>query len=125
MTGGRGRPPASPKSFDRNRIENPSRVDVAHLESEKPTQRNECEVLGAVDCKGPDAADAPYGANPSNHSIGSRTCHHQVIRVSRPHVDAGAIRAHHRVMRADPSTIDGCPNLSAVGVDNFPDAPGG
>src|SRR5215510_475469 len=106
MTGGRGRPPPSRKSFDRNRIENPSRADVAHLKSEEPTQRNECEVLGAVDCKGPYSADAPHRANLSNHLIGSRTCHHKVIRVSRPQVDAVAIRAHHRVMRADPSTID-------------------
>jgi hypothetical protein len=34
--------------------------------------------------------------------------------VSRPQVDAVAIRAHHRVMRADPSTIDRCRNISAV-----------
>src|SRR5262249_47434607 len=106
MTGGRGCPSASRKSPDRNRIENASGADVAHLKSEKPTQRNKCEVLGAVDCKGPDSADAPHRANLSNDLIGSRTCHQKVLRVSRPQVDAGAIRAHHRVMRADPSTID-------------------
>src|SRR5215469_6937623 len=106
MTGARGRPPGSPKSLDRNRIENPSCTDVAHLKSEEPTQRNECEALGDVDCEGPDPADTPHRANISNHLIGCRTCHHKVIRVSGPQVDAGAIRAHHRIVWAGPSTID-------------------
>src|SRR5215469_2402584 len=106
MTGGRGRPTSSRKSTDPNRIENTPRADISHLKSEKPTQRNKCEVLGAVDCKGPDSAGAPHRADLSNHPIGSRTCHRKVIRTSRPQVNARAIRAHDRVMRADPSTSD-------------------
>src|SRR6516225_820520 len=106
MTGSRSRPPGNRKPLYRDRIENLSRADVAHLKSEKPTQCNKCEAFGTVDCEGPDPADTPNRANLSNHLIGSRTCHHKVIRVSRPQVDAGALRAHHRVMRADSSTID-------------------
>src|SRR5215469_6653275 len=106
MTRCGGRPSSSPKSLDRNRIENPSRIDITHLKSEKPTQCNECETLGAVDCKGANSADAPHRADSSNDLIGPRTCHHEVIRASRPQVDVGAIRAHHRVMRADPPALD-------------------
>src|SRR5215831_12298600 len=122
MTGCRSRLPGSRKSLGSNRIENFSRADVAHLKPEKPTQRNECKALAAVDCEGPDPAGAPYRANLSNQLLGSRSCHHKVICVPRPQVDPGAIRAHHRVMRAGPATIDGLRNTSAVGVDNFPDA---
>src|SRR6516164_7897382 len=106
MTGRRGRPTSSRKSMDRNRIENTSRADISHLKSEKPTQRNKCEGLGAVDCKWPDSTGAPHSADLSNHPIGSRTCHRKVIRTSRPQVDARAIGAHHRIMGADPSTMD-------------------
>src|SRR5215475_4384738 len=106
MTGGRGCPTFSRKSMDPNRIENTSRADISHLKPEKPTQRNKCEVLGAVDCKRPDSAGAPHRADLSNHPIGSRTCHRKVIRTSRPQVDAGAIGTYYRVMRADPSTMD-------------------
>src|SRR5215471_10320686 len=106
MTGGRSRPPGNRKPLYRDRIENLSRADVGHLKSEKPSQRNESEALGTVDCEGPDPADTPHRANLSNHLIGSRICHNKVIRVSRPQVDAGTIRAHHCVVWACPFTID-------------------
>jgi hypothetical protein len=105
MTRGRGRPTSSRKSLDRNRIEDPSSADVPHLKSEKSTQSYEYEALGAVDCEGPNPPSAPHRADISNHLIGPRTGHRNVVRVSRPQVDTGAIWAHHRVMRAGPPTI--------------------
>src|SRR5262249_49303948 len=76
MARGRRRPPFSRKSLDLNRIENATCADVAHLKPENATQRNKCKVLGPVDCKGPNSADAPHRADLSNHPIASRTCHH-------------------------------------------------
>src|SRR5215471_2355681 len=106
MTGGGCCAPVTPKSSDRNRIENASGVDVAHLKSEKPTQGNKREALGAIDRKGPDSAGAAHGADLSNHVIVSRACHQKVIRVSRPQINTRAVWAHHRIMRADPFTVD-------------------